>query len=73
MCWYILISPGSECPERILSGERRDLLADHVRPILQSEGKVKEREAEHAQARDSFWEWKWVVCWGTFPHPKSRV
>lgn len=38
MCWYILISFGSECPERILPGKRRDLLEDHGRLILQLEG-----------------------------------
>lgn len=49
MCWSILISPGSKCPEKILPGKRRDVLEDHVRIMLQLEGKVKERQA--AQSR----------------------
>lgn len=53
MCWCILIFPGSECPERILPGQRRELLKDHVRLILQLEGKVKEREADHTRTREA--------------------
>jgi hypothetical protein len=59
MCWYILISLGSECPERILPGKRRDLLEDHGRLILQLEGEVKKekkKQADHTQARDLLWE-----------------
>lgn len=50
MCWYILIFPGSACPERILPGQRRE---PHVRLILQLEGKVKEREADRTQTREA--------------------
>lgn len=68
-----MISPGSERPERILLGERRDLkrLENHVRLILQLGGKRRGKEADHTQTRDLLGRaWKWIMCWGIFPHPK---
>lgn len=68
-----MISPGSERPERILLGERRNLkrLEDHARLILQLGGKIRGKEADHTQTRDLLGRtWKWNMCWGIFPYPK---
>lgn len=67
-----MISPGSERPERLLLGERRNWkrLEDHANhPNLQLGGKIRGKEADHTQTRHLLG-WKWNMCWGIFPYPK---
>lgn len=64
LCWQRMSSEGSAWG--------KEGLEETASLILQLGGKIREKEADHIQARDLLREWKWTVCWGTFLHPKLR-